>query len=177
MSYLSAESICVHQRFHAWDIQIVPVLWFCHISARRWHCSLTFLHTGFSIWMIDKTSHLHIHSFVVFLCLLQKLFETSRWHIFSDKNHLCATKWKKTWMSEFRVKFTEAFISTRCVLHLTLALLSVKSNQYLWNFTMFGCSTCIRFSNIPFIRSCINTKYIHSWFHISSVVSVAVPSF
>lgn len=36
---------------------------------------------------------------------------------------------------------------------LTRAWVSFMSSQYLWNLTMFGCSTCIRFSNISLIFS------------------------
>lgn len=35
----------------------------------------------------------------------------------------------------------------------TRAWLSFMSSQYLWNLTMLGCSTCIRFSNISLIFS------------------------
>lgn len=40
--------------------------------------------------------YLLIHGFVILLCLLEKLFQTSRWHIFSNENHLQweeATSW------------------------------------------------------------------------------------
>src|SRR4029434_5857956 len=36
---------------------------------------------------------------------------------------------------------------------LTRAWVSFVSSQYLWNLTMLGCSTCIKFSNISLILS------------------------
>lgn len=57
-------------------------------------------------------------------------------------------------------------------LRLTLARPSFVSAQYLWNFTIFACSKCMRLSNTPFTFSWKDNKEIlkwRSWVYLSSL--------
>lgn len=56
-----------------------------------------------------ELSHLFIHGLVIFLCLFQKLLETSWWHVLCDENDLQTEKTckqipiKTLWLSTFYI--------------------------------------------------------------------------
>lgn len=88
-------------------------------------------------------SHLLVHGLVVFLCLLQELFETSGRHVLGDENDLREEKGSvsRTGMKPLHSTARNGDFNWHRKQPRTLARFSFTSAQYLWNFTMFKCSS------------------------------------